>query len=106
MGFTGRLRCTGWITSGSARVTTWPRTPCVTKKTADPPADPGPAAAEGGPGRGRDRPAAVPTLAGRLVEARRSRPCLAEWPQCAASDLRGDEPADRDPAVPAATEGA
>jgi transposase len=76
------------------------------KKTADPPANPGPAAAERGPGRGRDRPAAVPALAGRLVEARRSRPCMAEWPQCAASDLRGDEPADRDPAVPAAPEGA
>jgi transposase len=76
------------------------------KKTADPPAGPGPAAAERGPGRGRDRPAVVPALAGRVVEARRGRQGVAEWPQCAAHDLRGDELADRDPAVPAAPEGA
>jgi transposase len=76
------------------------------KKTTDPPTDPGLAAAERGPGPGRDRPAALPALAGRVVEARRSRPGVAEWPQCAARDLRSDEPADRDPAVPAAREGA
>jgi transposase len=76
------------------------------KKTPDPPSDPGPAAAQRGPGPGRDRPAALPAVAGRLVEARRSRQGLAEWPQCAARDLRGDEPADRDPTVPAAREGA
>jgi len=76
------------------------------KKTADPPADPGPAAAQRGPGPGRDRPAAVPTVAGRLVEARRGRQGLAERPQCAANDLRRDEPLDRDPAVRAAREGA
>jgi transposase len=76
------------------------------KKTADPTASPGSAAAERGLGRGRDRPAAVPALAGRVVEARRSRPGVAEWSQCAAHDLRGDEPADRDPAVPATPEGA
>src|SRR5207253_1807603 len=76
------------------------------KKTADPPADPGPAAAQRRVGSGRDRPADVPALAGRLVEARRSRQGLAEWPQRAARDLRGDESADRDPAVRAAREGA
>ncbi len=76
------------------------------KKTTDPPANPGPAAAERGLGRGRDRPAAVPALAGRVVQARRSRQGLAEWPQRAAHDLRGDEPADGDPPVRAAREGA
>ena|SRR5438067_1851908 len=76
------------------------------KKTADPPANPGPAAAERGLGRGRDRPADVPAFAGRVVEARRSRPGVAEWPQRATHDLRGDELADRDPAVPAARQGA
>jgi transposase len=76
------------------------------KKTADPSADPGPAAAERGPGPGRDGPAAVPAVALRLVEAGRGRPGLAERPQCAAGNLRGDEPADRDPAVPATREGA
>jgi transposase len=76
------------------------------KKTADPPPDPGPAAAQRGPGPGRDRPAAVPAAARRLVEARRGRPGLAERPQRAARDLRGDEFADRDSAVRAAPEGA
>jgi transposase len=80
--------------------------PLREKKTADPPASPGPAAAERGLGPGRDRPAAVPALAGRVVEARRSRPGVAERSQCAAHDLRGDEPVDRDSAVPAAREGA
>ncbi len=76
------------------------------KKTADPPPDPGPAAAERGPGPGRDRPAAVPTPARRLVEARRGRQGLAERPQRSPRDLRGDEPADRDSAPRAASEGA
>jgi transposase len=75
------------------------------KKTADPPADPGAAAAERGAGPGRDRPVAVPTLAVRVVEARRGRPGVAQWPQCAAHHLRGHEPANRDPIVPAAREG-
>jgi transposase len=74
------------------------------KKTPDPPPDPGPAAAQRGPGPGRDRPAAVPALARRLVEARRGRPGLAEWPQRAARDLRVDEPADRDAAPRTAPE--
>ena len=42
------------------------------KKTAHPPANPGPAAAERRAGRGRDRPAAVPAAAGRLVAAGRA----------------------------------
>ena len=37
------------------------------KKTADPPANPGPAAPERRAGPGRDRPAAVPAVAGRMV---------------------------------------
>jgi transposase len=76
------------------------------KKTADPPSDPDPAAAERGPGPGRDRPAAVPAVALRLVEAGRGREGLVERPQCAAGDLRCDEPANRDPVVRAAREGA
>src|SRR3954447_2407149 len=76
------------------------------KKTADPPADPGLATAERGAGPGRDRPAAVPAVARRLVEARRGRPGLAERPQRTARDLRRDEPADGDTAVRPAPEGA
>ena len=74
------------------------------KKTPDPPADPGPAAAQRRVGPGRDRLAAVPAVARRLVEARRSRQGLVERPQCPACDLRGDEPADGDTAVRAARE--
>ena len=76
------------------------------KKTPDSPANPGSATAQRRLGPGRDRPAAVPAIARRVVEARRSRPGLAERPQCPACDLRGDEPADGDPAVSAAREGA
>jgi transposase len=76
------------------------------KKTPDPPPNPRPAAAQRGPGPGRDRPVAVPAVALRLVEAGRGRAGLAERPQCAARDLWGDEPADRDTSVPAAREGA
>jgi transposase len=39
------------------------------KKTAHPAANPGVAAAQRRPGRGRDRPAALPAFAGRLVAA-------------------------------------
>ena len=76
------------------------------KKTAHPAADPGPPAAQRRAGRGRDRPAAVPAAARRLVQARRSRQGLVERPQRPASDLRGHEPADRGPAAAAAREGA
>ena len=75
------------------------------KKTAHPPADPGPAAAQRRAGPRRDRPAAVPAAARRLVQARRSRPGLAERPQRPAGDLRGDEPADGVAAAGAAREG-
>src|SRR3954468_24500012 len=76
------------------------------KKTPHPPANPGPAAAQRRVGPGRDRPVAVPAVARRVVEARRSRQGLVERPQCPASDLWGDEPADGDTAVFAAREGA
>jgi transposase len=75
------------------------------KKTPDSPANPGPAQAERGAGPGRDRPAAVPALAGRLVEGRRARQGLAERAQRPARGLRGDEPADGQAAVRAAPEG-
>ena len=76
------------------------------KKTPHPPADPGSAAAQRRARPGRDRPAAVPAVARRVVEARRSRQGLAERPQCPPCNFRGDEPADGDPAVRAAREGA
>jgi transposase len=76
------------------------------KKTAHSPANPGPAAAQRCVGPGRDRPVAVPAVARRLVEARRSRSGLSERPQCAACDLRSDEPANGDTAVYAACQGA
>src|SRR5512135_3128361 len=75
------------------------------KKTPHSPANTGPAAAQRRVGPGRNRPAAVPAVARRLVEARRSRQGLAEWPQRPACDLRGDEPADGDTVVLAAPEG-
>ena len=76
------------------------------KKTAHPAANPGPAAAQRRAGPGRDRPAAVPAVARRLVQARGSRQGLVERPQRPACDLRGDEPADRDTVVCAARQGA
>ncbi len=48
------------------------------KKTAHPQANPGPARAQRRAGPGRDRPAALPAAARRLVEARGGRPGLAE----------------------------
>lgn len=50
------------------------------KKTPYPPANLGPAAPQRRPGSRRDRPVAVPAAARRLVEARRSRQGLVEWP--------------------------
>lgn len=79
--------------------------PLREKKTPHPQASPGVAAAERGAGPGRDRPAAVPAAAGRLVQARRGRQGLAERPQRPARRLRGDEPADGGKAVRAAREG-
>jgi transposase len=76
------------------------------KKTPPPPADPGPAAAQRRAGAGRDRPAAVPAVAGRLGQARRAGRGAAERPQRPAGGLRGHEPAHRGAAVRAAREGA
>jgi len=76
------------------------------KKTPHPPANPGPAATQRRARPGRDRPVAVPAVAGRLVEARRGRQGLAERPQRPASHLRGDEPVDGDTAARATREGA
>jgi transposase len=75
------------------------------KKTAHPQANPIPAAAQRGAGPGRDRPAAVPAAARRLVEARRGRPGVAERPQRPPRGVRGDEPADGGEAVRAPREG-
>jgi len=75
------------------------------KKTPHPPANPGLAAAQRRAGPGRDRPAAVPAVARRLVEARRRGPGVAERPQRPAGHLRGHEPADGGARVRAAPEG-
>src|SRR5262249_40386581 len=72
------------------------------KKEAHPPADPGLAAAERCAGRGRDRPAAVPAPAGRLVAPGPARARGAQRPQRPAGGLRGHEPAHGPPAVPGA----
>jgi len=63
------------------------------KKEAHPPADQAVAQPERGPGRGRDRPAVVPALAGRLVAGRPAQGGPAERPQRPAGAVRGDEPA-------------
>ena len=75
------------------------------KKTPHPQAGPGVAAAQRRAGPGRDRPAALPAFAGRLVQARRGRQGLAERPQRPPRGLRGDEPADGHEAVRAPREG-
>src|SRR5947209_4003087 len=75
------------------------------KKTADPAADPRPAEAQRGPGRGRDRLEAVPAAARRLVAAGRAGGGPAERRERQAGDLRGDEPEDGDAAVPDAGQG-
>jgi transposase len=79
--------------------------PLREKKTPDSPADPGAAPAKCGADPGRDRPAAVPAAARRLVEAGRARQGLAERAKRPPRRLRGDEPADGEAAVPAAPEG-
>jgi transposase len=67
------------------------------KKTPHPPANPGPPRPERGPGRGRDRPAAVPPSPGRVGQAGRAGPGGHQRVQRPASRVRGDEPADRGP---------
>jgi transposase len=75
------------------------------KKTPDLPPDPGPAAAQRGARPGRDRSAALPAVAGRMVAEGPSGQGLFEWPQRPPGDLRGAEPDDRHEAVAAATQG-
>jgi transposase len=72
----------------------WPRydllpDPQRAKKTADPRANRGSAGGQRRAGRGRDRPGAVPAVAGCLVPARRRGPRLAEREKRPAGDLRG-----------------
>jgi transposase len=80
--------------------------PLREKKTPHPAAHPGPAAAQRRPGRGRDRPAAAPAAAGRMVAEGRTGGGPYQRPERAAGGLRGDEPRDRDAAVPSSAEGA
>ena len=70
--------------------------PEAEKKKAHPQTNPGFAATQRRAGRGRDRPAAVPALARHLGQARRRPQGLAERPQRPASDIRGNEPDDRE----------
>jgi len=76
------------------------------KKTADPPADPGPPAAERRSGRGRDRPDDVPAAAGRVVAEGWAGGGPHQRPERPAGDLRHDEPGDRDTAPAASARGA
>jgi len=64
------------------------------KKTADQASNPGLAAAERRAGSGRDRPAAVPAAAGRLVAAGATGRSRADRLERPADHLRRDEPAD------------
>ncbi len=68
--------------------------PELEKKTADPPANPGTAAPQRPPGRGRDRPAAVPAAAGRLVVAGAAGAGVAVGEERPPGGLRHDEPLD------------
>jgi transposase len=68
--------------------------PELEKKTAAPPANPGLAAPERPAGRGRDRLAAVPTAAGRLVVAGPARDGVAVGQERPPGRLRHDEPLD------------
>jgi transposase len=69
------------------------------KKTLDSPANRGLAPAQRRVGTRRDRPAALPTVARRLVQAWRSQQSLAEWSQRPTRDLRRHERADGDTLV-------
>src|SRR5829696_5892292 len=75
------------------------------KETADPAANPRPAAPERGPGPGRDGPPAVPAPEGRMGAAGRAGQGVAGRGQRAARDLRHHEPADGDAAACAAPQG-
>jgi transposase len=69
------------------------------KKTPHPPSNPRPAGPGRRPGRGRDGPAAVPAPAGRVGPAGRAGPGGHQRVQRPPGRVRGDEPADRGPAV-------
>lgn len=68
--------------------------PELEKKTADPTANPGPATAQRSAGRRRNRPAAVPAAAGRLVAARAAGDGVAVGPERPPGGVRRDEPLD------------
>ena len=76
------------------------------KKTADSPADPGPAASQRRAGPGRDRPDDVPAAAGLLVAEGRTGEGPHQRSERPAGDLRGDEPRDRNTVDAAAAQGA
>jgi len=76
------------------------------KKTADPAADPRPAASQPRAGPGRDGPDDVPAAAGLLVAEGRTGEGPHQRSERPAGDLRGHEPRDRDAAVAAAAQGA
>jgi integrase/transposase len=68
--------------------------PELEKKTADPPANRGPAAPQRPAGRRRDRPAAVPAAAGQLVVAGAAGAGVAVGEERPPGGLRHDEPLD------------
>ena len=76
--------------------------PALEKKTATPPATSPLAGPDRPAGGGRNRPAAVPAVARRLVAARPTEGSRPQRRQRAAGDLRGVEPAHRQPLLPAA----
>ncbi len=75
------------------------------KKKAHPGPHPPPAAAQRRAGPGRDRPAAVPAAARRVVQARRAGARVVDRPQRAAGHLRGHGPAHGAPVARATGQG-
>jgi transposase len=71
------------------------------KKEAHPAANPAPAGPRRRPGGARDRPVAVPALAGRLVASGAAQRGPPQRPKRPAGGLRGHEPADGPSALPA-----
>lgn len=76
------------------------------KKTPDQAANPGAAPPQCRAGTGRNRPAALPALAGRLVASGGKGAGPVERPQRSPGHLRGDEHEDRSAGLRAAREGA
>lgn len=75
------------------------------KKTPHPATDPRPAASQRRAGRGRDRPVAVPTAAGRLVAEGRTGEGPHQRSERPTGDLRDDEPRDWNAAVARSAQG-